>query len=79
MEVGPHSFIDTGDNKVTKTLFYYGIFQSFKTKTAAIQDKEEQKNELGLCLLTCFLIIHWRKKGVVLSCGTGGFLNGGRH
>lgn len=31
-------FINTGDNKVTKTLFYYGIFQSFNTKTAAIQD-----------------------------------------
>lgn len=38
MEVGPHSFINTGDNKATKTLFYYGIFQSFNTKTAAIQD-----------------------------------------
>lgn len=50
-----------------------------KRQQFKICDKEEQTNELGLCLLTCFLIIHWRKKGVVLSCGTGGFLNGGRH
>lgn len=42
-----------------------GFFKALipKRHQFKICDKEEQKNEMGLCLLICFLIIHWRKKG----------------